>query len=201
MGGVAMDVKELRRTKIANAARELFTDFGYKPVSMEQIAQKSNVAKGTLYLYFKDKDDLFFHLVNELLADIKDFVTSIEAKNLSLFDEIHEIVYNLLMLRTRQKFLFRIACEAKELKTPSACSMMRMIEDQTVGYIEAELNQAVEQGVIKPCNTSVLAFVVLRIYTALAFEWEENHEPLNEKQISESVSLFIKDGLLVTPKT
>jgi AcrR family transcriptional regulator len=191
-----MDVKESRRLEIANAARELFTDFGYKSVSMDQIAQKSNVAKGTVYLYFKDKDDLFFHLANELLADIKTFVSSIEVKNLSLFDEIHEVVYNLLMLRTRQKFIYRISREAKELKTPSACSMMSMIEEQITTYIEAKLNEAVEDGVIKHCNTSVLAFSVIKLYSALAFEWEEKHEPLNEKQIAESVSLFIKDGLM-----
>lgn len=193
-----MDVKELRRLKIANAARELFTEFGYKSVSMDQIAQKSNVAKGTLYLYFKDKDDLFFHLVHEFLNEIKEFVKSIEDKHLSLFDEIHEIVYNLLMLRTKQKFIYRIAQEAKELRTPSACSTMQMIEDQTLGFIESRLNKAVSQGIIKPCNTAVLSFVILKVYSALAFEWEVNHEPLNEKQIAESVSLFLKDGLLVT---
>lgn len=193
-----MDVKELRRLKISNAARELFTDFGYKSVSMEQIAQKANVAKGTIYLYFKDKDDLFFYLANEILASIKNFVISVEKKHLSLFVEIHEVVYNLLMLRTNQKFLYSIVREAKEIKTPSACSIMQMIEDQTTGYIEEKLNQAVEQGVIKPCNTSVLAFVILKVYTALAFEWEEKHEPLNEKQIAESVSLFMKDGLIIT---
>lgn len=191
-----MDVKELRRLKIANAAKELFTDFGYKSVSVDQIAQKANVAKGTIYLYYKDKNDLFLYLTNDLLIDIKKFVSTVEAKHLSLFDEIHEVVYNLLMLRTRQKFIYRIAREAKELKTPSACSMMQMIEDQITGYIKEKLDIAVEQEMIKPCNTSVLAFVVLKVYTALAFEWEEKNEPLNERQIAESVSLFLKDGLL-----
>lgn len=191
-----MDSKDLRRQKIADAARELFTDFGYKSVSMEQIAQKSNIAKGTVYLYFKDKDDLFFHLVKEQLGEIKKYVESVEAKNLSLFDELHQVVYNLLMLRTRQKFVYRIACEARELKTPSACSVMQMIEDQVTGYIEGKLKKAVEDGIIKPCNVSILSFAVLKVYTSLAFEWEQNHTPLDERQIAESVSLFIRDGLM-----
>ena len=192
-----MEVKENRRLRIADAAKVLFTDFGYKSVSMDQIAQKANVAKGTVYLYFKDKDDLFFQLVNELLEGIKSFVESTVEKKLSLFDEIHEVVYNLLMLRKRQKFIYTIAREAKELKTPSACSVMQMIQNQITGYIEDKLNAAVIQGIVKPCNTSVLAFAVFKLYTALAFEWEENHEPLDERQIAESVSLFIKNGLLL----
>lgn len=195
--GAAMDIKENRRNKIADAARTLFTDFGYKSVSMEQIAQKAGVAKGTVYLYFKDKDDLFFQLVNELLAEMKNYIETIEAKGLSFFDELHEVVYNLLMLRTRQKFLFRIANEAKELKTPSACSVMNIIQSQITGYIERKLTEAVDQKVIRPCNSSVLAFAVLKLYTALAFEWDETHTPLNEKEIAEYVSLIVKDGLLL----
>lgn len=189
-------MKEDKKQLIADSARELFSNFGYKSVSMEQIAQRAQVAKGTVYLYFKDKDDLFFHLVKELLVEIRVFVEEVEAKHLSLLDEIHEVVYSLLTLRTKQKFLYRISNEAKELKTPSACSMMKMIEDQILGYLDTKLNEAVKQGIIKPCNTSVLSFAIFKVYTALAFEWEVNHEPLDEKQIAESVSLFLKDGLL-----
>lgn len=155
------------------------------------------MAKGTIYLYFKDKDALFSYLTGELLEEIKAFASSVTMKKLSLFDEIHQVVYNLLMLRTRQKFIYRIAREARELKTPSACSMMEMIEEQITGYIEEKLREGMEQKVIKPCNASVLAFVVVQVYSALAFEWEEKHEPLDERQIAESVSLFLKDGLIM----
>lgn len=192
-----ISIKEDRRNKIADAARALFTDFGYKSVSMEQIAQKAGVAKGTVYLYFKDKNDLFFHLVDELLTEMKDYIEKIEAKKLSLFDEMHEVIYNLLMFRTRQKFLFRIANEANEFKTPSACSVMSKVQNQIMGYIEGKLDEAVSQKIIKPCNTSVLAFAMLKLYTALAFEWDETHKPLNEKKIAEYVSLIVKDGLLL----
>lgn len=189
-------MKEEKKQQITDAARELFSNFGYKSVSVDQIAQKANVAKGTVYLYFKDKDDLFFNLVRELLGEIKDFVDSVENKKLSLMDEIHQVVYNLLMLRTKQKFLYRISREANELRTPNACSMMKMIEDQMINYLEKKLNEAVEQHIIKPCNTAVLSFAIFKVYTALAFEWEVDHEPLNESQIAESVGLFLKEGLL-----
>lgn len=194
---VVINIKEDRRAKITDAARTLFTDFGYKSVSMEQIAQKAGVAKGTVYLYFKDKNDLFFYLVDELLTEMKNYIETIEAKKLSLFDELHKVIYNLMMFRTSQKFLFRISNEAKELKTPSACSVMNKVESQITGYIEKKLTEAVNQKVIKPCSTSVLAFAMLKLYMALAFEWEETHEPLDEKKIAEYVSLIVKDGLLL----
>jgi AcrR family transcriptional regulator len=194
---LTLDLKEQKKTDIADAARQLFTEFGYKSVSMEQIANKANVAKGTVYLYFKDKEDLFYCLVKQFIAQIKDYMENCKAKKLMVFDEMHEIVYNLLMYKKNQKFLFRVAQEAKELRTPTSLQVIRMIDDEISGYLVSRLNQAIDDKVIKPCNTSVLSFLVIKIYTALAFEWEENHEPLNEVQIANSVRMFLKDGLII----
>lgn len=191
-----MDSKNIKRKNIADAARELFTEFGYKSVSMDQIAQKAGVAKGTLYLYYKDKNDLLFKLTEELLDSFRLFIQSVERKNLHLIQELHEIIYNFLMYRHNQKFLYRISKEAVELRTPSACRVIEAIDREITGYIEKRLETAMKEGVIKKCNTSILAFVIIKVYSALAFEWEEKHQPLDESQIAESVSLFLKDGLI-----
>jgi AcrR family transcriptional regulator len=192
-----MEVKERRKKEIVNAARDLFTNFGYKSVSMEQIATKANVAKGTLYLYFHDKEDLFYYIARELIGQMKNFATKVESKNLLVLDELHEIMYNLLKFRREQKFLYTIKQEAMNFKTPSACAVERMIDDEIVSYIKRSLERAMDRGIIKKCNTSILSFVVIRVYTALAFEWEEEHEPLNEEEIAENVKLFLKDGLII----
>lgn len=190
-----MESKAGKRAQIADAARELFTDFGYKSVSMDMIAQKAGVAKGTLYLYFKDKDALFTQLVDAMFGDIKAYVESVERKGLSPFQEIHEVLYNLLMLRTRQKFLYRIVSEAEQLRTPSACTAMRRFSDQIVDYVEAKIENAQRQGLIKICDAKMLAFAMVKVYTALAFEWEDRHEPLNEKSIADFVGMLFRDGL------
>jgi AcrR family transcriptional regulator len=52
--------KEQRQMDIINAAEKLFFSRGYDNVSMEEIAEEVELSKGTLYLYFKDKEALFF---------------------------------------------------------------------------------------------------------------------------------------------
>lgn len=56
--------KEQRRKAIVNAAESLFFSRGYDNVSMDEIAKEAELGKGTLYLYFKDKESLFFAVVN-----------------------------------------------------------------------------------------------------------------------------------------
>ena len=43
---------------ILKSSRELFTNYGYKKVSMDEIAKASGVTKKTVYSYFKDKESI-----------------------------------------------------------------------------------------------------------------------------------------------
>lgn len=50
------------RDAILSAALNLFSDEGYDNVTMRKIAEKIEYSVGTIYLYFKDRDELFFEL-------------------------------------------------------------------------------------------------------------------------------------------
>lgn len=185
--------KDKKRALIAAAAEELFSEFGYKSVSMDQIAQRANVAKGTLYLYFKDKDALLENLIQNLLTEIELRKNEILAKKISLVEQIHQLIYELLMVRKHQKLLYKLVQEAKDMRTPSACRMIQMYDNKITSYLKKQLDDAVEKGQIKATNTEVLAFVIFRVYTALAFEWEDTHDkPLNEKEVAQSTSMFLE---------
>ncbi len=53
-----------KRRQILEGARKVFLDRGFDAASMMDIAKAAGVSKGTLYVYFKDKDDLFDGMVH-----------------------------------------------------------------------------------------------------------------------------------------
>lgn len=55
-----------RADQIADAALRLFARYGYKRSSMDDIAREAGLAKATLYLHFKGKDDVFRAMLNLL---------------------------------------------------------------------------------------------------------------------------------------
>lgn len=59
--------KELRRQAVLEAAEAYFLDVGYEAFSMAQLAKKAGVVKGTLYLYFKTREELFLTLYEQSL--------------------------------------------------------------------------------------------------------------------------------------
>ena len=67
--------KEQRRKEIIDAAEKVFFREGFGRASMEQVAAESELSKGTLYLYFKSKEELYFAIFlrgQELLYSIVD---------------------------------------------------------------------------------------------------------------------------------
>jgi TetR/AcrR family fatty acid metabolism transcriptional regulator len=57
-----MPKKKVKRQVIIDAAVEVFSRNGFQSSTIAQIAQKANVAEGTIYQYFKNKEDLFFSI-------------------------------------------------------------------------------------------------------------------------------------------
>ena len=60
-------VGDFRRAQILDAARESFARDGLAGTTVDGIARRAGLAKGTVYLYFKSKDEVL-RTINELLA-------------------------------------------------------------------------------------------------------------------------------------
>jgi len=74
--------KEERRQAILTAAFKLYQETAYEAVNVAQVAQKAGLAKGTLYLYFKTKEELFLAMLaqefEEWFDEIDTSLTTIE---------------------------------------------------------------------------------------------------------------------------
>ena len=78
----------MKEEQIIQAARELFTVYGYKRVSMDEIAKKANVTKRTVYSYFKSKEDLLKYFIDEEIRTMKKIVEETENHELSYFKNV-----------------------------------------------------------------------------------------------------------------
>lgn len=64
------DQKVKRQAEILAAARDLIEELGFDGVTMNALARRANLAKGTLYLYVRSKEELFLLLFVEALEDL-----------------------------------------------------------------------------------------------------------------------------------
>ncbi|MDX2127512.1 MAG: TetR/AcrR family transcriptional regulator [Chloroherpetonaceae bacterium] len=80
--------KAERRKEILNAAREVFFRLGFEHTSMEKVAETATLAKGTLYLYFKSKDELYISLVEEGTQLLNEMMKSAIDSEVDVLDKL-----------------------------------------------------------------------------------------------------------------
>src|SRR5580700_3512908 len=65
-------VSEFRRSGILKAARKVFARHGYDGATMDDVAEACSIAKGTLYLYFKSKRQIYLGVLKEDLHSLSE---------------------------------------------------------------------------------------------------------------------------------
>jgi AcrR family transcriptional regulator len=91
-------LRDERRAQLVAAAREVFGERGYHAATVDDITRSAGVAKGTFYLYFQEKREIYYELVRSFLQHVKDIGASVA----------HEV-------HTAEQFFQRCEKAAKEL--------------------------------------------------------------------------------------
>ncbi|MGD6817749.1 TetR/AcrR family transcriptional regulator [Metabacillus sp. 84] len=186
-----------RKRLIIDAATKSFTQFGYKATTMDLVAKQANVGKGTIYTFFKNKEELFDEIFTALLAEIKHAADEAIHPEFSFFENAHRALYSVLEYRKKHQLTIKIFQESTELGTPAVLEVVSRLEGMVIGYIKQRIQKAVEKGEISPCDPELTAFLMLKLYISLIFDWEKNHEPLTKEKIAELFELYFLKGLSV----
>ncbi|WP_029215105.1 TetR/AcrR family transcriptional regulator [Kallotenue papyrolyticum] len=84
--------RQEREQLILDAAAQVFADKGYHQATIEEIAARVGIAKGTVYLHFPTKDDLLLALLERLARAFAEMVEHIAAQPLSARERLEQIV-------------------------------------------------------------------------------------------------------------
>ncbi|TVX97138.1 TetR/AcrR family transcriptional regulator [Cohnella terricola] len=184
-----------RRKLIVEAAAQSFALFGYKATTMDQVAKLANVGKGTIYTFFSNKEELFDEIMNLLIREIKQVADAEYDADRTFFDNLNRILHRILDFREKHQLAVKLAHEVRDMGTPKAIEGLNKLEEAIIGYIQAKIQIAIDKRELKPCDPKITAFVMLKLYLALASEWQHSHEALAKEKIAELFKLYLLDGL------
>ena len=180
-----MNKKEI----VIETARDLFNKYGYKKVSMDEVAIKSNVTKKTIYTYFKDKEELFRYFITEELEFIRKKIEKNESLELSFIDKTSKNIYFILAFRRKSLLFTNIIKEKDTINN----NFLKLYDDQILEYLESIINKEIELKNIKKCDAHLTAFILYKVYIAVMFEYDQE---LNEDEVTLEITSILKDGLL-----
>ncbi|MCX5839904.1 MAG: TetR/AcrR family transcriptional regulator [Deltaproteobacteria bacterium] len=143
--------KDQRRSAILNAARKLFFEKGFRHVTVENIARKAELSKGSIYIYFRSKEEIYTQI---LLNDIDKFnkKSSLIFQNGKSAAELvmdFAFIYVDFFLNDRELFrimmTFMLHTEDMNLAETVNQHIIE-VTNNTVKIIETILQQGIEKG-------------------------------------------------------
>lgn len=185
-----------RRALILQAATQSFAQFGYKATTMDLVAKIANVGKGTIYTFFKTKEDLFDEIVRKALHELKSVLDEGLHEGDPFFDNLFRVLGALLEFRSDHELFIKLQQEVRDIGTAKALDGTHRLEGLVLQYLQRHIETGVANGEIKPCDPEIVAYAMLKMYVALTTDWNKIHaEPLSKAQIQDHLMLFFADGL------
>jgi TetR/AcrR family fatty acid metabolism transcriptional regulator len=150
--------KASKRKGIFKAAQKLFAQRPYHDVLLEEVAAAAKVAKGTLYLYFKNKEQLYLALMRENLEPLPGELKQAVGDSPDSWSALGAIIRRLLEFADRHPAL-REVLRVTTLESREA--VLRASHEQIVSLIEDVLREGVRQEEFSECDPEIAALMIL----------------------------------------
>jgi TetR/AcrR family transcriptional regulator, fatty acid metabolism regulator protein len=198
--GKKVGQKDRRRKQVLHSARDVFARKGFHETSVSDIIRRAGIARGTFYLYFKNKRHIFYCLLEALLQELDQHVETIRlgSREPPPLEQLRDNLARVITFSLQKPEIVRILFHHA---TGLDGEFDRMLDDfygRIADRIEWALKTGIEIGLVRQCNTRLVAFAVmgsmLEIIRQLA---SKGIPPRNLRAVLDNLIEFGLRGVLV----
>ncbi|MFO8084883.1 MAG: TetR/AcrR family transcriptional regulator [Desulfobacterales bacterium] len=177
--------RERRRQQIMVAAKRVFSIKGFTKATMEDIAKEAELSPGTLYLYFKNKDELYASLSLRILQYLLIRLEHVNAEsNLTADQMIQSLkeamydVYEFDPLILVNMFHLQ-SSEALKNLTPELLSEIKTLSQNSLNAMSKIFEEGINKGAFVEKKPSAFSNIIWAMFSGIVL-WEESKRILNE---------------------
>ncbi len=191
---------EQRRAEILDAALQLFSSEGFHDTTMEEVANAAGVAKGTIYLYFRDRDELVERAFEGAIAALMEQIDGVLRQDLPFDALIRAIMAAKISFFTANREFFRLYLSLRLAEGPATRQRRRKQNCHPQYRVRAQrlaevLKSAMERGEIRETDPYRLAVFIIEGSTAVILERLSEDSSPSEADDVEFVAGLVLDGV------
>jgi AcrR family transcriptional regulator len=210
--------RSARRRAMLDAALAVFAEKGFAAATMEEIAERAEFGKGTLYNYFADKHALLLAAFDEvydgLVALATDYFASEDdvaaaGRRRPARAVFHDFIARLIRyFQERRAFFIVLVKEGQRLALASDAEHVAYFaqqRDRVIGAIERPLAAAMARGELRPLPPRPVAHLLMGnvqgylMFAACAPPSDADAAPLAPAEAADFIATVLFDGLLAAP--
>ena len=157
-------LREFRVREILDATCRVVSQHGFQGATVNRVAEEAKIAKGTIYLYFRKKEELLKAAVEQGMENFTNQVQAEVEEVSAPLEKIVRLVEAVLKLSDTNRDFFKMLLLERNLLAaspghPEASHMLDLYLDY-IRFIEDTIREAVDAGVLRPHNTEASAFAL-----------------------------------------
>lgn len=165
--------RKKREQLILDAAIKVFANNGYGKTSVSEIIDSADVARGTFYLYFKNKTDIFNALLDRFFVEIlqaisRKYTTQNEIEGIPHY---REMASNLITTLMRNKLLLKLVLVSAHEFDGEFEGKFRVFYEQLTQVMTRNIDQKVRAGLFRPCSPKVVAQCLVGSVKEILTQW------------------------------
>jgi AcrR family transcriptional regulator len=163
-------ITEFRTAEILRAARRVFAQKGYERAAIEDIAHAAGVAKGTVYLYYRSKQDVYWAALKQGMIELHESTQQAVQAAATLEDKIRAFVSTKLAYFEEHRDFFNIYYSEFGNALGRQAQFQKHFEDlylEQVRTLNGDLQHAVRRRLVRSIRTEALAFALFDITRSL----------------------------------
>jgi AcrR family transcriptional regulator len=155
--------REARREQVLHHAKRIFARKGYHRTNIADIIARARIARGTFYLYFQNKKDLFEELLEQVLGELR-----VRIQRLRIGPEEPEPVEQ---LRNNLRRVLNFLLAERELTDillnhaigfdRELDSRIREFYERVADQIQRSLDLGIQMQLVRDCDTRAVAYCIL----------------------------------------
>jgi len=192
------NVSEERKHQILNAAEEVFSQKGFGEARMDDIAEGTGLSKGTLYLYFKSKDELIIAILDRIFQrefkhlESLDWSTMSAAEGLEQFSDlaIKDITSILRLMPLAYEFM------SMAFRNRYIQQAFKNYLNRYLGILIPMIQHGIDSGEFRAVDASEAAIAIGAVMEGTLLLWVYDHSLVDPERHIRSGMKVLLEGLL-----
>lgn len=187
---------EEARSKIVDIARKIFSHFGFKKTTMEEIALATKKGKSSIYYYFNSKEDIFKAVVEKEARELKDDLKKNISKSQDPIEQL-KIYISIRMGKLKQLTNFYSALKSDYLSHLEFIEHIRKSYDQDeVKIITGIIRDGIDREIFTVEDPELSAVAIVTAMKGLEMPLLINKEHSNFEDRLENLINFLFYGIV-----
>ncbi len=194
-------LKEKRREQVLLRATEIFSEKGYYSTNVSDIIEKAGIARGTFYLYFQSKRQVFDSIIDTLLKeiDLRLKPIALEPGSPPPLEQLQENATRVLTYLLDNRQLTQILLQHAEGLDQECDEKLDGFYQKLADMIGSSLKHGIAMGLVRQCNTRLTAYSIIGLVKEVIRQLISSDEDIADlDEVGEELLKFGLLGVLLT---